>query len=284
MTGYAALSSEIGQALLAVELKSVNSRFLDLQFRLPEELRPAEPALRELLAAGVSRGKIECRMAIQPSAGTVLQLAINEALLAALAQAERKVLDALPEAQPLRVGEVLHWPGMLANEEPGADTLREASVALLKSALAEFAATRAREGDKLKDMIFERVDRMQARLALIQSHVPEAIAAYQEKLATRLREALATSDEERIRHEIALFGVKIDIAEELNRLGAHLEEVRRVLAAGGAVGKRLDFLMQELNREANTLGSKSVSKELSDTSLEFKLLIEQMREQIQNIE
>jgi uncharacterized protein (TIGR00255 family) len=284
MTGYAALSSEIGQAMLAVELKSVNSRFLDLQFRLPEELRSAEPALRELLTAGVSRGKVECRMAIQPATGTAPQLAINEALLAALAQAERKVLDALPEAQPLRVGEILHWPGMLANEETGSDTLREASVALLKSALAEFAATRAREGDKLKDMILERIDRMQARLALIQSHVPEAIAAYQEKLATRLREALATSDEERIRHEIALFGVKIDIAEELNRLGAHLEEVRRVLAAGGAVGKRLDFLMQELNREANTLGSKSVSKELSDTSLEFKLLIEQMREQIQNIE
>lgn len=284
MTGYAALSSEIGQAVLAVELKSVNGRFLDLQFRLPEELRSAEPALRELLAASVSRGKVECRIAIQPAAGTAPQLAINAALLAALARAERKVLDALPEAQPLRVGEVLHWPGILANEETGADTLREASVALLKSALAEFAATRAREGDKLKDMILERIERMQVRLALIQSHVPEAIAAYQEKLATRLREALATSDEERIRHEIALFGVKIDIAEELNRLGAHLEEVRRVLAAGGAVGKRLDFLMQELNREANTLGSKSVSKELSDTSLEFKLLIEQMREQIQNIE
>jgi uncharacterized protein (TIGR00255 family) len=284
MTGYAALSSEIGQALLAVELKSVNSRFLDLQFRLPEELRPTEPALRELLAAGISRGKIECRMAIQPATGTAPQLAINEALLAALAQAERKILDALPDAQPLRVGEVLHWPGMLANEEAGAETLREAGVALAKAALAEFAATRAREGDKLKDMILERIDRMQARLALIQSHVPDAIAAFQEKLAARLREALATSDEERIRHEIALFGVKIDIAEELNRLGAHLDEVRRVLAAGGAVGKRLDFLMQELNREANTLGSKSVSKELSDTSLEFKLLIEQMREQIQNIE
>jgi uncharacterized protein (TIGR00255 family) len=284
MTGYAALSSEIGQAMLAVELKSVNSRFLDLQFRLPEELRSAEPALRELLTAGVSRGKVECRMAIQPATGTAPQLAINEALLAALAQAERKVLDALPQAQPLRVGEVLHWPGMLANEEASADALREAGVALVKAALAEFSATRAREGDKLKDMILERIDRMQARLALIQSHVPEAIAAYQEKLAARLREALATSDEERIRHEIALFGVKIDIAEELNRLGAHLEEVRRVLAAGGAVGKRLDFLMQELNREANTLGSKSVSKELSDTSLEFKLLIEQMREQIQNIE
>ena len=284
MTGYAALSSEIGQSLLAIELKSVNSRFLDLQFRLPEELRAAEPALRELLAADVSRGKVECRMAVQPALGTATQLAINEALLAALARAERKILDALPDAQPLRVGEVLHWPGMLANEEAGAEALRVASVALVKTALAEFAATRAREGDKLKDMILERIDRMQAQLALIQAHVPEAIAAYQEKLAARLREALATSDEERIRHEIALFGVKIDIAEELNRLGAHLEEVRRVLAAGGAVGKRLDFLMQELNREANTLGSKSVSKELSDASLEFKLLIEQMGEQIQNIE
>ncbi|OGA26164.1 MAG: hypothetical protein A2W81_06080 [Betaproteobacteria bacterium RIFCSPLOWO2_12_61_14] len=159
MTGYAALSREIGQALLAVELKSVNSRFLDLQFRLPEELRSAEPALRELLAARVTRGKVECRMAIQPSAGTALQLAVNEVLLAALAQAERKVLDALPGAQPLRVGEVLHWPGMLANEEAGAEALREASVALVKTALAEFAATRAREGEKLKDMILERIDR-----------------------------------------------------------------------------------------------------------------------------
>ncbi len=133
-------------------------------------------------------------------------------------------------------------------------------------------------------MLLEGIGLFQARLTQIQSHVPEAIAAYQEKIAARLREALATSDEERIRQEIALFGVKIDVAEELNRLGAHLEEGRRILAAGGAVGKRLDFLMQELNREANTLGSKSVSKELSDAGLEFKLLIEQMREQIQNIE
>jgi len=284
MTGYAALSRQVGHALLAVELRSVNSRFLDLQFRLPEELRPVEPSLRELLTSGMSRGKVECRMAIQPAADAAPQLAINEILLAALANSDRRIRDAMPDAQPLRVGEVLHWPGMLANDETGAEALREASVALLKTALAEFAATRAREGDKLKAMILERIERMRQRLAQIQSQVPEAIAAYQEKLAARLREALATTDDERIRHEIALFGVKIDIAEELNRLGAHLDEVRRVLEAGGAAGKRLDFLMQELNREANTLGSKSVSKELSDTSLEFKLLIEQMREQIQNIE
>jgi uncharacterized protein (TIGR00255 family) len=284
MTGYAARSLEIAQATLSVELKSVNGRFLDLQFRIPEELRPVESALRELLVARITRGKVECRMATQPAAGAAPQLAINEALLYALAQAERKVLEQLPDAQPLRVGEVLHWPGMLANAEAGAEELRGASVALMKAAIEEFVATRAREGDKLKDMLLERVARMQDRLVQIQSHVPEAIAAYQEKLAARLREALAANDEERIRQEIAVFGVKIDIAEELNRLGAHLEEVRRVLGSGGAVGKRLDFLMQELNREANTLGSKSVSKELSDTGLEFKLLIEQMREQVQNIE
>lgn len=284
MTGYAALSREIGQAVLTVELKSVNSRFLDLQFRLPEEFRPSEPALRELLTARIARGKVECRMALQPAAGTAPQLVINDALLAALARAERGVLDVLPAAQPLRVGEVLHWPGMLAVQEADADALREAAVALVKEALDEFSATRAREGEKLQAMIAERIARMQTRLASIEPHIPEAIAAFQEKLATRLRDALATSDEERIRQEIALFGVKIDIAEELTRLGVHLEEVLRVLGAGGAAGKRLDFLMQELNREANTLGSKSVSKELSDSSLEFKLLIEQMREQIQNIE
>jgi len=284
MTGYASLSREIAQASLSVELKSVNSRFLDLQFRLPEELRPVEPVLRELIVGRVSRGKVECRMAIQPVAGAAPQIEINDGLLAALAQASRKVRGALPEAQPLRVGEVLQWPGMLQNDEAGTEALREASVALVKAAIEEFAATRAREGDKLNAMLIERIARMQERLSQIQPQVPEAITAYQDRLAARLREVLAASDEERIRQEIAMFGVKIDVAEELNRLGAHLEEVRRVLGSGGAVGKRLDFLMQELNREANTLGSKSVSKELSDAGLEFKLLIEQMREQIQNIE
>ena len=181
-----------------------------------------------------------------------------------------------------RSGEVLHWPGVLGDDRSAA--LREACVALVREVLEDFAATRSREGGKLAAMLIERAERMKSLLASIQPKLPEAIAAYQEKLAARLREVLGGTDEERIRQEIALYGVKVDVAEELNRLGAHLEEVHRVVSAGGAVGKRLDFLMQELNREANTLGSKSVSKELSDASLELKLLIEQMREQIQNIE
>jgi len=282
MTGYASATRELPTASLAAELKSVNGRFLDVQFRLPDELRALEPALRELIQNRVGRGKVECRVAVTPPAGGARRIAVDESLLSALAEASRKVRAAIPDAQPLRVGEVLHWPGVL--EEDRSEALREACVGLVGELIEEFGATRSREGEKLARMLLERVERMGSLLASIQPNLPEAIAAYEEKIAARLREALGGADEERIRQEIALFGVKADVAEEMSRLGAHLEEVRRVLAAGGMVGKRLDFLMQELNREANTLGSKSVSKEMSDASLEFKLLIEQMREQIQNIE
>jgi uncharacterized protein (TIGR00255 family) len=282
MTGYASASQDLPTGSLAAELKSVNGRYLDVQFRLPEELRAAEPALRELIQARVARGKVECRVAVTPSVGAAPQLAVNEALLAALGEASHKVRAAIRDAQPLSVGEVLNWPGVLGDDRSAA--LREACIGLMQKLLEEFTATRAREGGKLAGMLTERTGRMSALLESIGPKLPEAIAAYQEKLAVRLREALGESNEERIRQEMALFGVKADVAEELGRLGAHLEEVRRVLKAGGSVGKRLDFLMQELNREANTLGSKSVSKELSDASLEMKLLIEQMREQVQNLE
>jgi uncharacterized protein (TIGR00255 family) len=182
------------------------------------------------------------------------------------------------------VSEVLHWPGVFGEDSSAEAALREAAVGLAREAIADLAATRAREGDKLADMIRERVARMRARLHELEPAVPTAIAAYQEKVAARLREVLAAGEEERIRQEIALFGVKIDVAEELSRLATHLDEVERVLERGGAVGKRLDFLMQELNREANTLGSKSVSREVSAAAVELKLAIEQMREQVQNLE
>ena len=282
MTGYAALTRELPMASLAAELKSVNSRFLDVQFRLSEELRGVEPALRELIQGRIGRGKVECRIAVTPPSGAAPQITVNEALLAALADASRKVRNVIADAQPLRVGEILNWPGVLGDDRSA--SLREACLAIVQDLLADFAATRAREGEKLAQMLLERVERMKTLLASIRPKLPEAIAAYEEKLAARLREVLGGADAERIRQEIALFGVKADVAEEMNRLGAHLEEAQRVVRAGGSAGKRLDFLMQELNREANTLGSKSVSKELSDASLEFKLLIEQMREQVQNIE
>jgi len=284
MTGYATLARELPGGSVSVELKSVNGRFLDIQFRLPEEMRPIEPALRELIAAKVTRGKMECRIATAAAAGAAPRLELNKPLLTALATLDKEVRATLPDSQLLRVGEVLNWPGMLGDDASAAIAQRTAALELAGAALKEFTATRAREGEKLKAMVTERVARMDKLLKEIQPHLAEAIVAYQEKLAARLREALGTADDERVRQEIALYGVKVDITEELNRLGAHLAEVLRVLAAGGPAGKRLDFLMQELNREANTLGSKSVSKELSDASLEFKLLIEQIREQVQNIE
>jgi uncharacterized protein (TIGR00255 family) len=282
MTGYAAATRELPIASLAAELKSVNSRFLDVQFRLPDELRPVEPALRELIQTRVGRGKVECRVSVTPPANVAPRISVNEGLLLELAEVSRKVRATVPDARPLSVGEVLNWPGVLGDDRSAA--LREACITLVREVLDDFSATRRREGGKLAQMLIERTERMKNLLASTQPKLPEAIAAYQEKLSARLREALGDAADERVRQEIALFGVKVDVAEELNRLAAHLEEVSRVVTAGGAVGKRLDFLMQELNREANTLGAKSVSKELSDASLEFKLLIEQMREQIQNIE
>jgi uncharacterized protein (TIGR00255 family) len=284
MTGYAAVTRELAAGTLALELKSVNSRFLDVQFRVAEELRSVEPLLREQAMASVARGKIDCRLAFTPAPLARDETALNAELLARLARMSQIVRAAIPDAQPLRVVEVLHWPGVLGEDTAAAERLREAALEAMRAALAELAAARAREGEKLARMIRERVARMRGRLAEIEPLVPQAVAAYADKLATKLREALASADEERIRQEIAVFGVRIDVAEELSRLAHHLEEVDRVLAGGGAVGKRLDFLMQELNREANTLGAKSVSREISAAVLEFKVLIEQMREQVQNIE
>jgi uncharacterized protein (TIGR00255 family) len=284
MTGYAAVTRELAAGTLALELKSVNSRFLDVQFRIAEELRTVEPGLRELAVAAVGRGKLDCRLAFTPSPLARDESALNAEALARLARMSQAVRDAIPDAQPFRVVEVLHWPGVLGDEPAAAERVRDAAIEAMRTALAELVAARSREGEKLARMIRERLAKMRGRLAEIEPLVPKAIAAYEEKLAAKLREVLASTDEDRIRQEIAVFGVRIDVAEELSRLAAHLEEAERVLANGGAVGKRLDFLMQELNREANTLGAKSVSKELSAAVLEFKVLIEQMREQVQNLE
>lgn len=288
MTGYAALTGDLPQGALQLEIKSVNSRFLDIQFRIGEELRSLEPALRELIAARVVRGKVDCRLGFTLRVQAGASLALNRDLLARVAALAREAQSVVPEAQPLGLGELLHWPGVLAGNEVSLDALREPALALARQGVAELAATREREGAKLGQMILERVSAMRQKVATLAPLMPQIVAAYQERLSTRLREVLASGDEERIRQEVAVFGVKIDVAEELSRLSAHLDEVERVIVSdgkgGGSAGKRLDFLMQELNREANTLGSKSVARELSEAAIELKLLIEQMREQIQNIE
>ena len=284
MTGYATVARELPQGAVQLELRSVNSRFLDIGFRIPDEFRAVEAQFRELISARIGRGKVDCRLSytLRPLADE--KIAVDQTALERLARLATEVRRVMPDVQPMRVSEVISWPGIIADSAATSDALRGEGVALLRAALDELTATREREGAKLGETITQRTRQMRTRLSTLEPIIPQAIAAYQEKLASKLREALSTQDDDRIRQEIAVFGVRIDVAEELSRLSAHLDEVERVLAKGGAVGKRLDFLMQELNREANTLGSKSVARELSEAAVEFKLSIEQIREQVQNLE
>ncbi|MDH2918287.1 MAG: YicC family protein [Sideroxydans sp.] len=283
MTGYANTHADFAGGSLSVELRAVNYRYLDVQLKMPDELRGLEGALRELLASQLQRGKIECR--INYTARNVANgISLNQNLLQKLSLWNEQVQATLPNAASLSVHEVLQWRGMLASAHYRDDELRNHILNSVKSCLDEFSASRAREGAKLGAFLLQRVAAIEALRNSVAPHVPAAIKAFENKLISRLCEALTQRDDERIKQEIALFASKIDVDEELSRLASHLSELRRVVAAGGAVGKRLDFLMQELNREANTLGSKSVDAEVSRSAMEMKILIEQMREQIQNLE
>jgi uncharacterized protein (TIGR00255 family) len=284
MTGFAAVTADLPGATLAVELRSVNHRYLDLAIRLPDELRGQETPLRERIAAELKRGKVECRISINRTAPGAAALAVDATRIQQLAHAAAVVQQHAPGATPLSVAEILHWPGVLAEPTVPPDELARRAGELVGAALADLAASRAREGAKLCAMLDERCTAIETQVARVAPRIPAVHAAYVEKLGARLREAGLDPDEDRLKQELALFAAKVDVAEELSRLAAHVAEVRRVLAAGGAAGKRLDFLMQELHREANTLGAKSVDAILSQASLELKVSIEQMREQVQNLE
>ena len=283
MTGYAHVSANFSSGSLTLELRAVNHRYLDIQLRMADELRCFETVLRESISAELQRGKVECRInyAARDSQGGAT---LNHTLLLQLAGWNSEVQATLPEARTLSVAEVLNWSGILETPTASADELRTTLLELLQTALQEFSASRAREGEKIKDFLMQRLEKIEALRTEVMPHVPAAIAAYEARLTSRLREAMQGGEDERIRQEITLFASKIDVDEELSRLESHLTEMRRILKKGGATGKRLDFLMQELNREANTLGSKSVDAEVSRSAMEMKILIEQMREQIQNLE
>jgi uncharacterized protein (TIGR00255 family) len=284
MTGYAALSEELALGTLSVEIRSVNHRYLDLTFRLPDEYRSFEPGMREIVAARLTRGKVECRVGLQRSPASQTSLQLNTVLLGQLTELDRRVREQLPGGATLSVNEVLRWPGVLETDALPLEEIREHTNALLGRTVQDFTQSRAREGEKLKALLLDRVTRMEELVQLVKPKIPLLVTAYQERLASRLRDASADIDEDRIRQELVLFSSKVDVEEELSRLVAHLSELRRILTQGGPVGKRMDFLMQELNRESNTLGSKSVDIDVSQASVELKVLIEQMREQVQNIE
>jgi uncharacterized protein (TIGR00255 family) len=284
MTGYASSSREFPFGVLSVELRSVNHRYLDIQFRLPDDLRAVEPGLRERLAENIARGKVECRVSFAMATGAHKTLKLNEEMLQQLEALEHKVRARIAGVTQLNAADVLRWPGVLAAEPLPLEELQAACRELLAQTLQEFNAARAREGDRLASLLRERADTMERVLGDLIPRMPQVISAYRDKLAARLKEAIGGGEEERIRQEVAVFATKIDVDEELTRLAAHVAELRQALAGGGAVGKKLDFLMQELNREANTLASKSVDLAVTRAALDLKIVIEQMREQLQNIE
>ena len=302
MTGYASASagaarqgdgSSAGMAgagtLVSVELRSVNGRFLDLSLRLPDELRNLEPALREMVAGAVKRGKVELRLTSQRDADAGLPTPGVEAL-SRLARVEAAVLNWLPKAAPLSVNEALQWcRGGAASER-----LDETALQAARDAVAALREARGREGERLAVVLHERIGHLRGLAAQAGPMLPAVVQRQQQRFLERWREALQTSGaaqsvstealHERALNEAAAFAIRIDVAEELARLSAHLDEIERLLSKGGEVGKRLDFLIQELHREANTLGSKSAALELTGVSVEMKVAIEQMREQVQNIE
>jgi uncharacterized protein (TIGR00255 family) len=286
MTGYAAATAESARGTLALELRSVNSRFLDIQMRVAEELRSLEAMLRERIAERVARGKIDCRLSFGEASVPATEL--NESMLAQLKTLSEKAQKAFPKAEGLRVADVLRWPGVVGGGGVDERELRAIAEQLCRRALDDLIGARSREGAKLAAAVGERIAAMRSRVDAVAPLLPQSVAAYREKLTARLREAIGSVDDERVRAEVAVFVAKIDVDEEMTRLRAHLSEVERVLKQGGArsssVGKRLDFLAQELNREANTLASKAASQAVTEAALELKLLVEQIREQVQNIE
>lgn len=284
MTGYAVASAEQPFGTLNLELRSVNHRYLDIQFRIPDELRALESGMRDMATARISRGKVEVRLAVAKSLASPAGLQIDEQLLAQLGRLDERVRAAMPEAQALSVNDVLRWPGLLGSDNLEPEKLQETCNALMSRALDDLTAMRAREGAKLRQILLDRIQSMEDLVRRAAPRMPLLVAAYREKLSARLKEAMVNMEDDRLKQELVLFASKIDVDEELSRLTTHFGEIRRILDKGGAVGKRLDFLMQELNREANTLGSKSVDLEVTQISMDLKVLIEQMREQIQNIE
>lgn len=300
MTGYAVTTRETAGGTLTIELKSVNSRFLDLQFRINDDLRALEPALREAIMGRITRGKVECRLSFGRKVASVGAQVLNTTLLASLAGLQGEVQKQFRDASTLSVNELLRWPGMIEEAEIGQETLQADVAAAMAATVDTFVDSRAREGAALQAMLIARIDDMEAIVQRITPLIPQVIAQFQQKATERMQEALGLATQtgtpaaaptisreealDRIRQEVTLYGIRIDVSEELTRLAAHLTETRHILKKGGAVGKRLDFMMQELNREANTVGAKASVKELSDASMALKLLIEQMREQVQNLE
>ena len=294
MTGYAVASGATPLGTVTLECRSVNSRFLDLTLRLNEDLRFADPLIRETLQKRIARGKVEIRGYITPDENAA-PARINSAVLNRLIEMQNTILETLPEAHKLTVSNLLAMPGVMVTDRPDQDAVTQAVATVLNHLLDAFTASRAREGDALANVLLNNCQQIEEVVTDIKGRMPDILAHIENKLRERLESALSSALTEkstltreevrdRIRQEVTLYALRMDVEEEINRLFTHVAEVRRILKKGGAVGRRLDFVVQEMNREANTLGSKAAAIEMTNASLALKVIIEQMREQIQNLE
>jgi uncharacterized protein (TIGR00255 family) len=284
MTAFARQEADTPLGTLSWEIRSVNHRYLELAVRLPDELRAAEHAVRERLNARLGRGKVDCSCRYRPAAGALSPVTVDRDRLSRVLAACREVAEQVEQSTPLNPIELLRWPGVVREVEPDIRPLQEQALALLERTLDDLIDAREREGEKIRDLLQQRCMAMTGLVEEARRRLPEIRLATREKLLARLSELQAPADPGRLEQELVFLAQKMDVDEEMDRLGGHIEEVSHVLGREEPVGRRLDFLMQELNREANTLGSKSAAPETTRISVELKVLIEQMREQVQNAE
>jgi uncharacterized protein (TIGR00255 family) len=284
MTAFARRDATTQWGELAWELRSVNHRYLDTNVRLPETFRPLEPQVRERVSGRLKRGKIDCTLYFRPGEEAAAELELDEQLVQAIVQAAHRVEVLAHNISGLRTADLLRWPGVIRATEPDTESLHRAALDLLAGALDDLVETRRREGAQIREVIAQRLEAMTAQVAAVREVLPEITVNFRARLDERLGQMRDQVDPARLEQEVVLFLQKTDVHEELDRLDAHIAEVGRLLDADEPVGRRLDFLMQELNREANTLGSKAPDLRLTNASVELKVLIEQVREQVQNIE
>ncbi len=284
MTGFARREASGEWGSLVCELRSVNHRFLEAGFRLPDELRSAESELRTRLAQKIRRGKVDCSMSYRRPLGANAVLEIDALALERLLSATQTVARAAHGPATVNVLEVLRWPGVLREESPDGEPLLRAAGALFAATLEDLSAARGREGQRLRELLEQRCATLETQVAAVRARLPEVQARARARLKERLAELTAAVDHERLEQELALLLQRLDVDEELERLDGHIVEVRRVIGGSEPAGRRLDFLMQELNREANTLSSKSQDLETTRCAVDMKVVIEQMREQVQNAE
>ena len=284
MTAFARIESQHEQGGIQWEIRSVNHRYLDVNLRLPEDLRRLDPRVRERIGARLGRGKVDCTLRVLPNPAATGGLAVDGGLAERVAQAARAVAELLPEAAPVNPVDVLRWPGVVQAPAPDPELIERLVLGELDRALADLVGMREREGARIEAVIRDRLDELEAEVSQVREVLPAIVQGFGERIRTRLAEVDATLDDGRVEQELALIAQRMDVAEELDRLEAHVHETRAALERSEPAGRRLDFLMQELNREANTLGSKSAAVTTSRASVDLKVLIEQMREQIQNVE